>query len=119
MPMDRSRYPATWEAISRRVRDEAGGRCAWCGAKHGGYNTRTGSRVVLTTAHLGAPTAADRAAGRCWGSKHDKSDVRDCNLAALCNACHLGFDRDDHTRNAAETRRRRRQAAGQAALGVA
>jgi len=114
MPLDRSRYPAAWEAISRRVRDEAGGRCMWCGAKQGGYNTRTGSRVVLTVAHLGAPRPGSRYP---WGSKHDKRDVRDCNLAALCNACHLGFDRDDHTRNAAETRRRRRQAAGQAALG--
>lgn len=75
--------------------------------------------AIIPQYHLGAPTAADRAAGRCWGNKHSKLDVRDCNLAALCNACHLGFDRDDHTRNAAETRRRRRQAAGQAVLGVA
>ena len=91
MPMRRDRYPADWEAISLALREAAGWRCEWCGARHGQPHPRTGSRVVLTVAHLGAPTAADLAAGRCWGDPHDKHDTRDCNLAALCQRCHLLF----------------------------
>lgn len=47
--------------------------------------------IVLTVAHLGAPRADGSR-----GDKHDKHDCRPENLAALCQSCHLGFDRDDH-----------------------
>jgi predicted component of type VI protein secretion system len=115
MPMDMSRYPDDWVAISRHIRERAGGRCEWCGAVNGQPHWRTGSRVILTVAHLGAPREASAVP---WGDPHDKLDVRDCNLVALCNACHLGYDRDDHARNAARTRRARREAAGQLPLGA-
>lgn len=118
MPVDWSRYPDDWRAISRRIRERSGGRCEWCGAANGQPNPRTGSRVILTVAHLGAPTPGDLAAGRCWGDPHDKHDVRECNLVALCQSCHLGYDRDEHARNAARTRRARRIAAGQTEIGA-
>lgn len=36
MPMDKSRYPADWKAISKRIRFErAGGKCEQCGAPNG------------------------------------------------------------------------------------
>lgn len=66
------------------------------------------SRVVLTTAHLGAPHADGTP-----GDKHEKRDCRPENLAALCNRCHLLYDLDDHIRHAAETRRHKRVMAGQ------
>ena len=113
MPMRRADYPRDWPAISACIRERAGGRCAWCGARHGRPHPVTGSIVVLTVAHLGAPTAEDRAAGRCWGDKHDEHDVREENLCALCQRCHLSFDADDHARHAATTRRRKRVASGQ------
>lgn len=46
---------------------------------------------MLTVAHLGA----DRDDGT-PGDKHDKADCREVNLAALCQRCHLNFDRKDH-----------------------
>jgi hypothetical protein len=112
MPMQRDRYPPDWELISRRIRFErAGGRCEWCDAANGQPNPRTGSIVVLTTAHLGTPHADGTP-----GDKHDKQDVRDENLAALCQSCHLNYDRDEHMGNAARTRRAKRVAAGQMEL---
>lgn len=138
--MDKSRYPADWDAISAAVRERAGNCCEWCGVPNGavGARDRRGYfhtlppelrreggpgttfmasdgpakviRVVLTVAHLGAPKPGEPP----WhGDPHDKSDVRDVNLAALCNRCHLGYDLMDHVRHAAETRRRKRIAAGQ------
>lgn len=62
-------------------------------------------------AHLGTPHADGRP-----GDKHDKMDVRDENLAALCQRCHLNYDRDEHRVNAARTRRRKRIEAGQMEL---
>lgn len=114
--MDRGKYPPDWDHLSRRLREEAGNRCQWCGAANGRPHPRTGSTVVLTVAHLGLPTPADLAAGRCWGDKHDKLDTRPGNLAVLCQSCHLGYDRDDHLRHAAETRRARKLASGQRPL---
>ena len=31
MPMDRKRYPANWDEIARRVKDEADWKCEVCG----------------------------------------------------------------------------------------
>lgn len=111
MPVDWSRYPADWKDISLRVRKEAGWRCEWCGAQNGAPHPVTGSRVVLTVAHLGAPHADGRP-----GDKREKTDVRRENLAALCQRCHLNYDRDEHAAGAAGTRRRKRERAGQLPL---
>ena len=136
MPMDRLRYPDDWEEISARIRERDGNRCKWCGVFNGaiGYRLAKGEfvqiaqsaaevgweadalvldgvkviRIILTVAHLGAPHADGTP-----GDKHDKLDVRDENLAALCQRCHLRYDLKDHLRNAAETRRRKRLLAGQ------
>lgn len=106
MPMQRDRYPADWEAISLYIRFErAQGRCEWCQAENGQPHPDTGSRVVLTVAHLGTAHADGSP-----GDKHDKMDVRPENLAALCQRCHLNYDRDEHMANAAATRLRKKQA---------
>lgn len=112
MPLDYSRYPPDWKQISLRIRAErAGWHCEWCGAANGQPHPDTGSKVVLTVAHLGVDFPDGRP-----GSKHDKHDVREENLAALCQRCHLNYDREDHIKNAAVTRRRKRERAGQLVL---
>lgn len=100
-----SRYPDNWNDISNYVRFiRAEGRCECtgecgkhegrCDAKHGEPHPITGSKVVLTTAHMGHGT----------GDKHDKQDVRPENLKAMCQRCHLIFDLDEHMHNANLTR---------------
>ena len=125
--MRRELYPPDWEAISLRIRALSGGRCecrGQCGTEHvgsidtdaaadrgrcpqlngqplrGRKRTVLGtliSRVVLTVAHL----------------DHGKDDNSDANLCAMCQACHLRYDADQHRRNAALTRHMRRIATGQ------
>ncbi|MBC6441213.1 MAG: hypothetical protein GDA49_12565 [Rhodospirillales bacterium] len=76
-PENRHRYPPDWPAISRRIRFErAAGRCEHCGAAHGEPHPVTGSRVVLTVAHL----------------DHTPEHCGDDNLAALCQRCHNRYD---------------------------
>lgn len=111
MPMDATRYPANWKEISLHIRNRDGWVCKWCGAENGKPNPVTGSKVILTVAHLG--TQHDDGTP---GNKHDKMDVRECNLAALCQRCHLNFDRDEHATNAAKTRMRKRLQSGQMEL---
>jgi hypothetical protein len=90
--------------MSERIRfGRARGRCEWCGAAHGLPNPKTGSRVVLTVAHLGTPYPDGTPA-----SKGDKRDVRPENLAALCQSCHLAYDRRDNIATAKTNRKRRR-----------
>ncbi|MBA0124660.1 hypothetical protein H0B56_03805 [Haloechinothrix sp. YIM 98757] len=103
-PENRHRYPPEWPAISRRIRfDRAAGRCectGYCGRPavhlagdqrchnhHGRPAWATGSRVVLTVAHL----------------NHQPEDCRDANLAALCQGCHLHYDREHHATTRART----------------
>ena len=101
----RTRYPANWKQISYKIRaDRARWSCEWCHALQGARHPITHSIVVLTVAHLGVPYPDGRP-----GDKHDKSDCRAENLAALCQRCHLNFDRPDHLARAKATRERKRR----------
>lgn len=104
MPIDYADYAEDWKSISERIRFErAGGRCEGspaypdCRAAHGEPHPETGSTVVLTVAHL----------------DHDPGNNADDNLRAMCQRCHLTYDAKHHAVNAARTRRRRLEAAGQ------
>ena len=55
MPFHKERYPANWKEISLRIRARAGGKCEFCGAENYKPHPITGSKVVLTVAHLGIP----------------------------------------------------------------
>lgn len=98
MPFQAERYPKNWREISLRIRERENWCCKFCGAENGKPNPLTGSKVVLTVAHLGTPDAHG------VSDKHNKMDVRDENLAALCNRCHLIYDIDEHIENARKTR---------------
>lgn len=105
-PEMRDRYPPDWKQISDRIKFErAKGRCECVGEcgrdpyhldpidgrcvnRHGQPAIGSGSKVVLTTAHL----------------NHEPSDCRDEALKAMCQGCHLWYDREHH----AETKRDRR-----------
>jgi hypothetical protein len=52
-------------------------------------------RIVITVGHL----------------NHTPGDDRDENLRAMCQWCHLAHDRQQHTKNAHETRATRKDAA--------
>jgi hypothetical protein len=78
--MDRSKYPDNWEEISHHIRFvRAKGKCEWpeCGAEHLKPHPVTGSKVVLTTAHL---------------ENEDPMDCRYENLMAMCQKHHLAYD---------------------------
>lgn len=110
MPIDYSRYPAEWHDFSRYIRFErAGGLCEWCGARNHLPHPVTGSKVVLTVAHLdgrgGVCDCEERTGQKCA----EKGHVR-----ALCQRCHLTYDAERHAFNARRTRAKR---AGQMWLG--
>lgn len=101
-PENKNRYPSDWAQISKRIRERSGGVCECtgeCGNRHAtgrcparNYQPHpvTDSKVILTVAHL----------------DHTPENCGDDNLKAMCQRCHLSYDRHHHARNAAETRRR-------------
>ncbi len=113
MPMDRSKYPPFWGKLSWHIRFvRASGRCEGspaypnCQAVHGHPHPVTGSKVVLTVAHL----------------DHDTTNNRFSNLRAMCQKCHLTHDAQFHAQNAKKSRleklEKKRLAAGQLKLEV-
>lgn len=113
-PENLARYPSDWKAISLRIRTErAAGRCEClgecgrgthtgrCPNLNGGQAYGTGSKVVLTVAHL----------------DHTPENVDDSNLRAMCQGCHLHYDRDHHAETRARTRAAALAEAGQLAIG--
>lgn len=97
-PENKARYPENWRLISAYIRFvRADGQCECegecgrgthegrCPNRHGEPAYGTGANVVLTTAHL----------------DHTPENCGDDNLTAMCQGCHLHYDREHH----AETRR--------------
>lgn len=81
-PENKARYPADWPAIAWAVKERAGWCCEGspaypdCRAAHGDPHPVTGSRVVLTAAHL------DQRPENC----------ADENLRSWCQRCHNTYD---------------------------
>ena len=86
----KARYPRDWALRSRFVRfHRARNRCEWCGAANGEPHPITGSRVVLTAAHV-------------YDRRPEAASL--LNLAALCQLCH---NRHDAQERQASRRQRR------------
>ena len=85
-PEERARYPKNWKEISLARRQTAGWRCEGsplypdCRAENVRPHPVTGSKVVLTVAHL----------------NHQPEDISDDNLRAWCQRCHLAYDAEYH-----------------------
>ena len=101
-PENRHRYGADWPEFSRHIRFErAEGRCECegecgrgthegrCPNKHGEQAYGTGSKVVLTVAHL----------------THEPEDRE--HVKAMCQGCHLHYDKAHHAETAYRTRKER------------
>jgi hypothetical protein len=71
---NRHRYPPNWSSIRRAiVQERAGNVCEWegCGAVNGQPHPITGSKVVLTCAHLDhTPENCDPSNLRAWCQLH-------------------------------------------------
>ena len=69
-PENKARYPKDWKQVRERILLRAGNRCEWpaCNLLNGHKNPRTGSKVVLTIAHL----------------DHTPENCGDDNLRAWC-----------------------------------
>lgn len=97
-PAMRGRYPADWKAISLEVRQAAGWVCQGsplypdCRAANDAPHPVTGSRVILTVAHLDHTPENNGAPG-------DRP-----NLRAWCQRCHLAYDAHEHRINSELTR---------------
>lgn len=76
MPINYKDYPENWEEIRQEILLRADGKCELCNAKNGEPHWKTGSKVVLTIAHINQII----------------SDVRRYNLLALCQRCHNKID---------------------------
>jgi hypothetical protein len=94
-PENRARYPSDWRSIVAAVRERSGNRCEGspdypnCRAENGQPHPETGSRVVLTTAHL----------------DHTPENCDLSNLRHWCQRCHLNYDREHHAQTRAATKR--------------
>ena len=87
MPIkDWSRYPQDWKAISQSIRERAGDCCEGspaypeCRARNREPHPVTGSRVILTVAHL----------------DHEPGNCDPDNLRAMCQRCHTTYDAKHH-----------------------
>jgi hypothetical protein len=96
-PENRALYPADWKSLAFAHKERTSWRCEGspkypdCRALHGHPHPVTGSKVVVTVAHL----------------DHDPRNSDDANLRVWCQRCHLTYDAAHHAANAAATRARR------------
>lgn len=80
-PENKSRYPKNWKEISEQIRFvRANNRCEVCDAENYKPHPITGSKVILTVAHL----------------DHKPENCSEENLKAMCQRCHLRYDSHHH-----------------------
>lgn len=119
-PENRKLYPPWWKWFSVGIRCRAGGRCecrgecgvdhaaearglpnwdheCWrplkrCRAENGRAHPVTGSKVVLTVAHL----------------DHDPTNNHPRNVKAMCQRCHNRYDADHRAATRRKTRSKQR-----------
>jgi len=90
------KYPDDWKLRSKFIRFyRAKNHCEWCGAENYKPHPITGSKVILTTAHV---------------FDHRPEACNLLNLAALCQRCH---NRHDSKRRWRERRKRQFVESGQ------
>lgn len=94
-PENRARYPRNWRTEIRPAILARAGHCCEgspaypeCRARNYEQHPVTGSRVVLTIAHL----------------DHMPENNNENNLRAWCQRCHLTYDAEHHAMNARRTR---------------
>lgn len=130
MPIDYSKYPKDWKAISARIRARAGNRCETCGVANGLLIIRSdvdAERYVVFCPETG---------GTMWPNgqwiraseepeefmhadhftkvvltvghlDHNPANNADDNLRCFCQLHHLRHDAKEHAKNAANTRRQK------------
>jgi len=76
MPIDYKKYPPFWIIIRLYILARAENKCELCGAENYKPHWKTGSRVILTVAHI----------------DQDVNNNNKYNLLALCQRCHLKID---------------------------
>ena len=93
-PENRARYPKNWKEIRTQILERAGHCCEGspkfpdCRVENYSIHIETGSKVVLTIAHL----------------DHTPENCEPENLKAWCQRCHLVYDHAHHQKNARATR---------------
>ena len=94
MPWKVKLYPKNWDELARACKEQANWRCEHCGVAHGtervGGKRGNAYRVRIAAAHR----------------YHDPANPEPC-LIALCQRCHLKYDRHFHGRNARRTHYRK------------
>jgi len=116
-PENRDRYPADWDAISRRVRDEAGNACERCGVMNGldirrgkavsgepvwrvaawpaymdGMSAETGYPVLGTKPDMVDYGVAVKVVLTVAHLDHQPENCERANLRAWCQRCHNQYD---------------------------
>ncbi len=100
MPCNYSLYPSDWKEIRARILERAHYCCEGsplypdCRAVNHQPHPVTGSKVILTVAHL----------------DHNPESSDETRMRAWCNRCHLAYDRYLHSKNSRTTRLKKKNA---------
>lgn len=127
VPMQRKLYAENWEEIALAVKDAAGWHCVVCnrpcrkpgedmdvflltGFAHSGWDGEIRNYNEWMNLVLEAPV---RFTLTVMHLDHNPANNEPDNLQAACSVCHLRYDAQHHAANAAATRRKRAEDAGQ------
>lgn len=121
MPINYNNYPSNWKSeIKPAILKRANNCCEFCGVENNSYIFRTDDnkwfycddwlntknrgvgfyitkgdgriKIILTIAHL----------------DHDVTNNDYENLKALCQKCHLNYDKEHHKKNSKQTRNKKK-----------
>lgn len=134
MPCDYSKYPSDWKQIRERILKRENHCCKFCHVDNHAcvhwndqtkvYEPAAGNQYTDGIGQGEHGYKASRLVADHWNSmgegakwivivltiahlNHDTKDNREENLAALCQRCHLNYDKELHAVNARTTREKK------------
>jgi len=133
MPIDYKKYPSNWKTeIVPQVKAREKNCCAFCGVKNYSVGYRQGSKFISTAgnemhdkagngelSYKEARELVKHCNGFCEDNlivivltvahlNHDINDNDLSNLKALCQKCHLEYDKEHHKKNSRETLKKKK-----------
>jgi hypothetical protein len=120
MPINYRDYPKNWPEIRASVLERAKSKCEFCGVENYEYGGRDKMGVWHSLEDIGK-MSSERIGATFFGEPkiirivltiaHLDHDIRhndESNLRALCQRCHLCYDKAHHARNSRITRMKKR-----------
>lgn len=111
-PENKKLYPKNWKEIRQQILERANNECEFCGVENHEIGYRNKDGIFIRTPSLSYQEAAKHLGYKVFKIvltiahlDHNPQNNNPENLRALCQKCHLNYDKEHHAESRKKTRK--------------